>query len=204
MTNINSLLYSGTLQNNVKNTELKMKFEQRKQNSLENSSKSEHQMKVDQFESELEKFQDDNKLSGIDSKLKLGGELTDKELEYLREKNPELYKKALAIKEERKQYKKSLQNARTKEEVERIKSNKMQTFLSEASSVKNNPNISSEKKEEVLEQLNRRMAGISKEHAKFKASMEYQKLPEEEKTKSKKDKKAKSNKNKSKEINLKA
>lgn len=204
MTNINSLLYSGTLQNNVKNTELKMKFEQRKQNSLENSSKSEHQMKVDQFESELEKFQDDNKLSGIDSKLKLGGELTDKELEYLREKNPELYKKALAIKEERKQYKKSLQNARTKEEVERIKSNKMQTFLSEASYVKNNPNISSEKKEEVLEQLNRRMAGISKEHAKFKASMEYQKLPEEEKTKSKKDKKAKSNKNKSKEINLKA
>lgn len=204
MTNINSLLYSGTLQNNVKNTELKMKFEQRKQNSLESSSKSEHQMKVDQFESELEKFQDDNKLSGIDSKLKLGGELTDKELEYLREKNPELYKKALAIKEERKQYKKSLQNARTKEEVERIKSNKMQTFLSEASSVKNNPNISSEKKEEVLEQLNRRMAGISKEHAKFKASMEYQKLPEEEKTKSKKDKKAKSNKNKSKEINLKA
>lgn len=204
MTNINSLLYSGTLQNNVKNTELKMKFEQRKQNSLENNSKSEHQMKVDQFESELEKFQDDNKLSGIDSKLKLGGELTDKELEYLREKNPELYKKALAIKEERKQYKKSLQNARTKEEVERIKSNKMQTFLSEASYVKNNPNISSEKKEEVLEQLNRRMAGISKEHAKFKASMEYQKLPEEEKTKSKKDKKAKSNKNKSKEINLKA
>lgn len=204
MTNINSLLYSGTLQNNVKNTELKMKFEQRKQNSLESSSKSEHQMKVDQFESELEKFQDDNKLSGIDSKLKLGGELTDKELEYLREKNPELYKKALAIKEERKQYKKSLQNARTKEEVERIKSNKMQTFLSEASSVKNNPNISSEKKEEVLEQLNRRMAGISKEHAKFKASMEYHKLPEEEKTKSKKDKKAKSNKNKSKEINLKA
>lgn len=129
MTNINSLLYSGTLQNNVKNTELKMKFEQRKQNSLENRSKSEHQMKVDQFESELEKFQDDNKLSGIDSKLKLGGELTDKELEYLREKNPELYKKALAIKEERKQYKKSLQNARTKEEVERIKSNKMQAFL---------------------------------------------------------------------------
>lgn len=204
MTNINSLLYSGTLQNNVKNTELKMKFEQRKQNTMENNSKSEHQMKVDQFESELEKFQDDNKISGIDSKLKLGGELTDKELEYLREKNPELYKKALAIKEERKQYKKSLQNARTKEEVERIKSNKMQTFLSEASSVKNNPNISSEKKEEVLEQLNRRMAGISKEHAKFKASMEYQKLPEEEKTKSKKDKKAKSNRNKSKEINLKA
>lgn len=204
MTNINSLLYSGTLQNNVKNTELKMKFEQRKQNTMENNSKSEHQMKVDQFESELEKFQDDNKISGIDSKLKLGGELTDKELEYLREKNPELYKKALAIKEERKQYKKSLQNARTKEEVERIKSNKMQTFLSEASSVKNNPNISSEKKEEVLEQLNRRMAGISKEHAKFKASMEYQKLPEEEKTKSKKDKKVKSNRNKSKEINLKA
>lgn len=204
MTNINSLLYSGTLQNNVKNTELKMKFEQRKQNTMENNSKSEHQIKVDQFESELEKFQDDNKISGIDSKLKLGGELTDKELEYLREKNPELYKKALAIKEERKQYKKSLESARTKEEVERIKSNKMQTFLSEASSVKNNPNISSEKKEEFLEQLNRRMAGISKEHAKFKASMEYQKLPEEEKTKSKKDKKAKSNRNKSNEINLKA
>lgn len=203
MTNINSLLYSGTLQNNVKNTELKMKFEQSKQTSVEHEQKSEHQIKVDQFQSEVEKFQDDNKLSGIDSRLKLGGELTDKELEYLKEKNPELYKKALAIKEERKQYKKSLQNARTKEEVERIKSNKMQTFLSEASSVKNNPNISSEKKEEFLEQLNRRMAGISKEHATFKASMEYQKLPDEKKIKYKKDKNSKSNKNKFNHINLK-
>lgn len=203
MANINSLLYSGTIQTNLKNTELKMKFEQRKQNpnNTENSSKNESQIKIDQFKDNLDKFQDDNKLSAIDSKLKSGNELTEKELEYLREKNPELYKKAMAIKEERKQYKKSLQNAKSKEEVERIKSNKMQAFLTEANSVKNNPNISSEKKEEFIEQLNRRMAAISKEHAKFKASKEYQKLPEEDKIK--KSSKNKSNKKFSKEINLK-
>lgn len=204
MSNINSLLYSGTIQTNLKNTELKMKFEQRKQNpnNTENSSKNESQMKIDQFKDDLEKFQADNKLTAIDSKLKSGSELTEKELEYLREKNPELYKKAMAIKEERKQYKKSLQNAKSKEEVERIKSNKMQAFLTEANSVKNNPNISSEKKEDFLEQLNRRMAAISKEHAKFKASKEYQKLPEEDKIK--KSPNNKSNNKNSKEINLKA
>lgn len=204
MSNINSLLYSGTIQTNLKNTELKMKFEQRKQNpnNTENSSKNESQMKIDQFKDDLEKFQADNKLTAIDSKLKSGSELTEKELEYLREKNPELYKKAMAIKEERKQYKKSLQSAKSKEEVERIKSNKMQAFLTEANSVKNNPNISSEKKEDFLEQLNRRMAAISKEHAKFKASKEYQKLPEEDKIK--KSPNNKSNNKNSKEVNLKA
>lgn len=204
MSNINSLLYSGTIQTNIKSTELKMKFEQRKQNphKTENSGKNESQMKIDQFKDDLEKFQTDNKLNAIDSKLKSGSELTEKELEYLREKNPELYKKAMAIKEERKQYKKSLQNAKSKEEVERIKSNKMQAFLTEANSVKNNPNISSEKKEELLEQLNRRMAAISKEHAKFKESKEYQKLPEEDKIKN--DSKNKSNKKNHKEFDLKA
>ncbi|MGL5256533.1 MAG: hypothetical protein ACRC76_05805 [Proteocatella sp.] len=112
MTNINSLLYSGTIQTNLKSTELKMKFEQRKQNpnNTENPNKNESQMKIDQFKDNLDKFQNDNKLSSIDSKLKSGSELTEKELEYLREKNPELYKKAIAIKEERKQYKKSPNN----------------------------------------------------------------------------------------------
>lgn len=204
MSNINSLLYSGTIQTNLKSTELKMKFEQRKQNphNTENSGKNESQMKIDQFKDDLEKFQTDNKLTAIDSKLKSGSELTEKEIEYLREKNPELYKKAMAIKEERKQYKKSLQNAKSKEEVERIRSNKMQSFLTEATSVKNNPNISSEKKEEFMEQLNRRMAAISKEHAKFKASKEYQKLPEEDKIK--RTPHNKSNNKNSKEVNLKA
>lgn len=176
MGNIDSLLYSGTIQTNIKNTELKMKFEQRK----------ETQAKTNPFDDEISKFQDDNKMTSIDSKLKTGVELTEKEMEYLKEKSPELYKKAIAVKEEKNQYRQSLKNSRSKEEAERIRSSKMQAFLSEAGSIKNNPTLSSSKKEELLEQLNRRIASISREHLEFKHSIDYQKLPNEKKIKSKK------------------
>lgn len=184
MINLNqSPFFSGTIQNFVKQAELKLKVEQRKQNATLPQSdevRMEHQRQIDQISEDLKAFQEDNKLSAIDAKLRAGDELTDDELEYLKQKNPDLYQKAIEIKQERKEYKKELEQCKTKDEVEELQSRKMQQFMVEIKAIKKTPNISEEKKKELLEQISRRIMGIYKEYTKFVNSDEYKKLPKEE------------------------
>lgn len=183
MLNINSMPFCfGTMQNYMKNAELKIKFEQRKQNyNLETNSdeKSEKQSQIDQICDDLKNIRQSNKISGIDMKLRSGGELTDDELAYLKQKDPELYKKAIEVKRERKLYRKALNNCRTKEDVEKLKVCKLHEFMSGIKTIKSNPDIPEEKKRELIDQINRRMMGVFKEHTKFVSSENYKNLPTE-------------------------
>lgn len=72
------------------------------------------------------------KISDIRTKLKFGKKLTDKELRLLREHAPELYKKAEAVQQERKNFKEALKNCKTKDDVQRLFSQKMQFSMSMA------------------------------------------------------------------------
>ena len=71
-----------------------------------------------------------NSLSDIRTKLKFGKKLSDKELRLLREHAPELYKKAEAVQQERKNFKEALKNCKTKDDVQRLFSQKMEFSMS--------------------------------------------------------------------------
>lgn len=65
------------------------------------------------------------KLERIKRKLRAGARLTASEKEFLRRYAPQLYREAVAIEREREAYEKRLKQCRTKEEAERVKTEKM-------------------------------------------------------------------------------
>ncbi len=65
------------------------------------------------------------KLERIKRKLRGGGRLTASEKEFLRRYAPELYREAIAIEREREAYENRLKQCRTREEAERVKTEKM-------------------------------------------------------------------------------
>jgi len=67
------------------------------------------------IEKEQKQKQISQKISDIRTKLKFGKKLSDKELRLLREHAPDLYKKAEAVQQERKNFKEALKNCKTKE-----------------------------------------------------------------------------------------
>lgn len=72
------------------------------------------------------------KVSDIRTKLKAGKKLSAKEMRLLREHAPDLYKKAEAVQQERKNFKEALKNCKTKDEVQRLFSQKMELSMTVA------------------------------------------------------------------------
>ena len=83
----------------------------------------------------------------------------------------------MEIRYEREAYKRQMESCKTKEDVEKLKMNKMSSFLAEAKSVMNNPNIPKGKKLGLMEKILRRVMGIEKEYVKFVNSGRYKNLP---------------------------
>lgn len=73
----------------------------------------------------LSKSQIQKKLQKIKNKLKAGARLTGEELQFLRRYAPELYRMVLALLREREQYEQRLKEAKTRDEAEQIRMEKM-------------------------------------------------------------------------------
>lgn len=144
----------GTVSSAVNMKKLNVKWQQKKDNS-DFKAKTYLEKQIEEIKSQAADVRDGNQLSEIDAKLKSGAELSSSEMEYLKKESPELYQEALKIKAERAQYKRELNACQTKEDVERLNASKMQSFFSEAKAVRNNPNITKDKKLELLEKINR-------------------------------------------------
>ncbi len=102
------------------------------------------------------------KIADIRSKLKFGKKLSDKELRLLKEHAPDLYKKAEAVQQERKNFKEQLKNCKTKEDVQRLFSQKMQFAMSMEKT-----------DQEMTEYLT---SAFQDEHATFTASDDYKNM----------------------------
>lgn len=169
---------TGTIQSMIKTQQLQMKWQMRKADpKMEKGTKEERQ--IARFYEDAERMRESNVISTIDGKLQAGQKITDEELEYLRVNSPDLYKKAVEAAMEREQYKKALEKCRTKEDVERLNSNKMQGFLSETKAIRGNPNIPQGKKLDLLKQITRRMMGVQSEHIVFTSKSQYANMPRE-------------------------
>ncbi len=128
---------------------------------------------------DLERQRKNEKISRITNKVLNGKKLTSEERDYLRTENPQAYQQLLNSEQEQKAFERELRRCETKEDVQRLKTARINAALSVVKSVDNSPYISSE------QALGIAMAELAKVQAyeritlKFIKSGEYDELPTE-------------------------
>jgi len=175
-------IVSGTIRSTVKLAEMDSKWQQRKNSGklLEKKDMDPLAKQILQYKDDMARMRESNKLADISAKVKAGSALTSEEIEYLQKNNPEIYREYVEVKSEKQAYERQLKSCKTKEDVERLKMTKMGSFMAEAKSVMNNPNLPKGKKLELAEKLLKKIMGVQKVHMKFVESEEYHSLPTEE------------------------
>jgi len=121
----------------------------------------------------------DDKLSSIRQKAYAGKKLTDDEKQYLQEKDPLTYQKLRQNEQEQKAYEQELKKCRTKEDVQRLKLSHIGSTLATVKSIENNPNISQEKKLQMISLENAKCDKLERSTRAFVKSGEYAQLPTE-------------------------
>lgn len=171
----------GSIRNTVNLAVMDSKWQQKKKNGGVLKEEMDPQTRqIMQYKEDLAKMRESKQMASIDAKLNSGGLLTPEEITYLQNKCPEKYREYVELKNEREAYKRQMESCKTKEEVEKLKLSKMNSFLAEAKSVKNNPNIPEGKKKELMEKILRRTMGIQDKYMEFVRSGRYKELPTEE------------------------
>ncbi len=158
----------------LKQLEKKYKLDQPEEKDSEAAKKI---SQIEQFMEEMKQFDKTKAITQIQTKLKSGMSLTSEELDYLRINCPDLYNEAMKIEQEREQYKKELENCRSKEDVEKLNMRKTQEFATQAKSIIGS-SLPRAKKLELLDYLNMRTASIQKVHMEFTNSSKYYSLPD--------------------------
>lgn len=174
-------MIAGTIHNQIKLQMLDQKWQQKKEDfSKKNKVEmTPEQRNLEQFKEQLKKEREKSSTSEIYAKLQSGGKLTSEEIAYLKENDPESlaeYEKAQA---EKKSYEQALKNCKTKEEVERLKMNRMGNFAAQAKSIVNNPYIPKDKKVQLIQRLNNEVCLIRDAHNEFVSTKEFIDLPKE-------------------------
>ncbi len=179
----------GSVTNAVKNMQLTQKWQQRKteinQSGIvkDNSkfAKTEEEQNVlsmlDRYKKQIAEQREQAAMGGITAKLKSGQSLSPAELDYLKENAPELYEEYVKIQKEREAYEKELKKCETKEDVRRVNTMKMNSFMNEAKAVMS-ANMPSEAKLQAMEEIQQRMMYIINDHNEFISSSEFQSMPE--------------------------
>lgn len=134
---------------------------------------------IQQLEEQAEEVRKGRDTEQIYTKLKTGGTLTADEISYLKEHDPESLAEYEKTQAEKKAYEQALKNCKTKEEVERVKMNRMGSFAAKAKAIANSPYIPKDKKLELMDRLNNEVCCIKDAHMKFTKSVVYKNLPEE-------------------------
>lgn len=168
----------GSINNYIKNTNMKMKWQQKKQ-SGDFTPQTEKERLQQQIDEQHMNNDNDSTLKAIHSKLEQGAELSAYEMNYLRDKEPMTYQKLKNLEAEKKNYEQNLKKCRTKEEVQKLKFSKINESISAIKRVENNPNISDSKKLEIAVFEGKRIMDIEKITTKFVKSEQFKKLPNE-------------------------
>ncbi len=147
--------------------------------SQEYETKTEAQRMQDILKSNAEDNQKASKIGSIDSKLKSGKKLTKEDLEYLKLNMPDLYEEAKVVEIERSSYEQKLQNAGSKQEVQKIQEEKAVEFSTKVKNIMNNTLLSDDKKYKLMMQVHSSLASVSEEHNDFINSKRFQELPDE-------------------------
>lgn len=174
-------IISGTVRSAGKLMQLDNKWQQKKaEGKIFAKELTPEQRLLNHYQEQLEDMKKSREMNDLSNKVMSGETLTFEEIEYLKKNNPQLYKTYMEVRAEREAYKKELENCKTKEDVDRLKLNKMSSFLAEAKSVANNPNIPKGQKLALIQKILMKTMNVQDVHMKFIESGKYAALPTEE------------------------
>jgi hypothetical protein len=181
------MLISGTVRNTVQLQMMNSKWQQKKE-SGEILSKEERNERANwtqeewlkhDIEEQAAQNREASKKTDIDNKIMYGGTLTPEEEQYLEQNDPAALQKYKQIKAEKKAYEEKLKHCKTKDEVQRLKTETIGGYLSSLKKVENNPYIPTGEKLAKAQELLAKTRNIEKAEIKFMASVRYKNLPTE-------------------------
>ncbi len=183
------MMMIGTLGSYTKTMKMQMKWQQKKASGDytpgKSVSSSSGRLKNIDSESEtalLELPKTDKStqmMQQIRTKMASGKKLSSDEMEFLKENDPETYRKAKNIEMEQEAYEQELKRCKTREEVQRARLSHAAASLATVKNVENDPHIPEGKKLElVMEELMRTNA-MNDAYQKFTQSGAFRKLPTE-------------------------
>ena len=184
-------IISGTIHSAGKLLELESRWQEKKSSGkIFQKELTPEEKQLKQYQEDLAQMRESNQIAAVAAKLKSGQELSYEEIEYLQKNNPELYREYQEIKSEKEAYKRQLKECKTKEDVERLKINKMNGYVASLKAVVNNPNIPKSAKKAYAEKMLMKASAVQDAHMNFVKSAEYKNLPTEEEVAEEKQEKA--------------
>lgn len=175
-------MITGTVNGIVRQQYLENKWQQKKQNI--NSKKNLNDMTQEEriragYQEQIDKERESNKHADLYNKLKSGGKLSSEEIAYLEKNDKEALRKYKEDQAEKEAYERELKNCKTKEDVDRVKLNKLGHYVAQAKNIATDPHIPIDKKLELMYQLNDKLCRVDNAHKKFIESQKYQNMPTE-------------------------
>lgn len=185
------MILSGTIASTVQLHMLNNKWMQKKESGNvlskqelnERSTWTSEQFMIADFQDQLEHNREAEKRQKIDNKIMSGGSLSPEEISYLEKNDPVALKKYRETKEEKESYKEKLRQCKTKEEVDRVKLQKLGELESSLSSIVNDPAIPKSAKLAKAQEILAKTNNIEAAHLEFVKSADYQSMPTDEEKK---------------------
>lgn len=185
------MILSGTIASTVQLQMLNNKWMQKKESGNvlskqelnERSTWTSEQFMIADFQDQLEHNRETQKRQKIDNKIMSGGSLSPEEISYLEKNDPVALKKYRETKEEKESYKEKLRQCKTKEEVDRVKLQKLGELESSLSSVVNDPTILKSAKLAKAQEILAKTNNIEAAHLEFVKSADYQSMPTDDEKK---------------------
>ena len=109
-----------------------------------------------------------------------GETLTPEEEEYLEKNDPQTLQKYRQTKAEKKSYEKKLRSCKTKEEVQRLKTNTLSGYLTAFKKIENDPYIPLSEKLAKAQEMLGKSKNIEAAERKFMTTARYRELPTEQ------------------------
>ena len=185
------MILSGTIASTVQLQMLNNKWMQKKESGNvlskqelnERSTWTSEQFMIADFQDQLEHNRETQKRQKIDNKIMSGGSLSPEEISYLEKNDPVALKKYRETKEEKESYKEKLRQCKTKEEVDRVKLQKLGELESSLSSVVNDQTIPKSAKLAKAQEILAKTNNIEAAHLEFVKSADYQSMPTDDEKK---------------------
>lgn len=177
-------MISGSVQSAVKLQELNTKWQQKKESGNVLSKKAfkeltpEERMRND-FQEQVAKSREASKKSDIYNKIAAGGTLSPEEEKYLQQYDPEELQKYKQTKVEKKAYEEKLKHCKTKEDVQRLKTETMGRYAATIKEVANNPYIPLSEKLKKAREILSKASNMVEAEQEFVKTTEYKKMPRE-------------------------
>ena len=176
-------MITGTLYEAGKMMVMQNKWEQKKStgniNKKDQKELTPQERDLQRYREQLEETKKGNEYSALYSKIQSGQKLSPAEEDKLKAQDMKAYLDYKADQAEQEAYEERLKRCRTKDEVQRLQTAKMQGNLSKIKNIENDPYISDAEKLKMARIIQGDTTANAKIYQEFTQSEEYEKMPTE-------------------------